>query len=473
MKFRYKITCCIVSLLAIFYGIGGTLLISISFQSALEQEKENAHNTYRMILNTLQVVNQMGTWNSNQDISNVLEQLSGRNNSNWDAIRLVSTQESEVLYRNGRVTPYFQDVFRELDVEHCLITQFSDDTQKQYLQLSSYVQVGKQQMLLDVAYDISSIYESRRIQETIYYRIYFIMLAVCLLVVYMTTYLLTRPLNSLSKVTRHIASGNYAYRSMVKSDDEIGRLSEDFNTMAEQVENSVETMQRAMEQQEEFMGSFAHELKTPMTSIIGYADLIRRQTMSQEEEAEAANYIFTEGKRLEGMSFKLLELMVTKQKEITLKKIDASYFFQEVEGALKPLMERENVTFCVEAEEGFLTADMDLLKSVVFNLADNARKALADTAAGNVTIRGSVEKEQYRICVSDNGKGIPKGELNKITEAFYMVDKSRAREQGGAGLGLALCKQIMEIHHGIMEFEAQDEGGTRVLLTLGGGAAYE
>ena len=59
------------------------------------------------------------------------------------------------------------------------------------------------------------------------------------------------------------------------------------------------------------------------------------------------------------------------------------------------------------------------------------------------------------------------------TTAFYMVDKSRAREQGGAGLGLALCKQIMEIHHGIMEFEAQDEGGTRVLLTLGGGAAYE
>ena len=69
MKFRYKITCCMVSLLALFYGIGGTLMISISFQSALEQEKENAHNSYGMILNTLQVVNQMGTWNSNQDIS--------------------------------------------------------------------------------------------------------------------------------------------------------------------------------------------------------------------------------------------------------------------------------------------------------------------------------------------------------------------------------------------------------------------
>lgn len=467
MKFRYKITCCIVSLLAIFYGIGGTLLISISFQSALEQEKENAHNSYRMILNTLQVVNQMGTWNSNQDISNVLEQLSGRNNSNWDAIRLVSTQEFEVLYRNGRVTPYFQDVFRELDVEHCLITQFSDDTQKQYLQLSSYVQVGKQQMLLDVAYDISSIYESRRIQETIYYRIYFIMLAVCLLVVYMTTYLLTRPLNSLSKVTRHIASGNYAYRSMVKSDDEIGRLSEDFNTMAEQVENSVETMQRAMEQQEEFMGSFAHELKTPMTSIIGYADLIRRQTMSQEEEAEAANYIFTEGKRLERLSLKMLDIFSMNQKELPFSLVSPAHIIQDMVEDLKPVYEKAGIRMGCECEEGTCMLEPDLFRSLLLNLVDNSRKAIMQE--GMIQITCTMLQDGCRIAVADNGNGIPPAALKHLTEAFYRVDKARSRKQGGAGLGLTLCARIVELHHGTMTFQTRENQGTSVIIELRGG----
>lgn len=467
MKFRYKITCCMVSLLALFYGIGGTLLISISFQSALEQEKENAHNSYRMILNTLQVVNQMGTWNSNEDISNVLEQLSGQNNSNWDAIRLVSTYESEVLYRNGRVTPYFQDVFRELDAEHCLITQFSDDSQKQFLQLSSYVQVGKQQMLLDVAYDISSIYESRHIQETIYYRIYFIMLVVCLLVVYMTTYLLTRPLNSLSKVTRHIASGNYAYRSMVKSDDEIGRLSEDFNTMAEQVENSVETMQRAMEQQEEFMGSFAHELKTPMTSIIGYADLIRRQTMSSEEEAEAANYIFTEGKRLERLSLKMLDIFSMNQKEIPFSLVSPAHIIQDMVEELQPVYEKAGIRLRCECEEGTCMLEPDLFRSLLLNLVDNGRKAIKEE--GVIRITCTMLQEGCRIVVADNGSGIPSDALKHLTEAFYRVDKARSRKQGGAGLGLTLCARIAELHHGTITFQTRENHGTSVIIELRGG----
>lgn len=82
---------------------------------------------------------------------------------------------------------------------------------------------------------------------------------------------------------------------------------------------------------------------------------------------------------------------------------------------------------------------------------------------------GEALQGQYRICVSDNGAGIPKEELNKITEAFYMVDKSRARQQGGAGLGLALCKQIMEVHDGSMEFASREAEGTKITLTLIGG----
>lgn len=468
MKFRYKITCCMVSLLALFYGIGGTLLISFSFQSALEQEKENAHNSYRMILNTLQVVNQMGSWTSNRDISDVLEQFSGQNNSNWDALRLTSTTEAEVLYRDGSSVPYFQDMFRELDSEHCLMTWFSDDNDNQFLQLSSYVRVGNQQLILDVAYDITSIYDTRQVQENIYYRIYFIMLAVCLLVVYLITYFLTRPLASLSKVTRRIASGNYAYRSMVKSDDEIGRLSEDFNTMAEQVEQSVKTMQRAMKQQEEFMGSFAHELKTPMTSIIGYADLIRRQAMSEEEEAEAANYIFTEGKRLERLSLKMLDIFSMEQKELPLSPVSPAHLIRDMAAHLQPVYQKAGIRLSCECEDGVCMLEPDLFRSLLLNLMDNSRKAMKEQ--GEIKIFCTMLPEGCRIIVADNGEGIPEAALEHLTEAFYRVDKSRSRKQGGAGLGLTLCAKIVELHHGSMAFQTNEKRGLRVVIELKGGS---
>ena len=173
------------------------------------------------------------------------------------------------------------------------------------------------------------------------------------------------------------------------------------------------------------------------------------------------------------MSFKLLELLVTKQQNISLKKIDAEYFFDEIKGALAPVMEKDNVNLCIEAENGYLMADMDLLKSVLFNLADNARKATIGKVGACINIKGTITEDKYIISVIDNGSGIPKEEVDKITEAFYMVDKSRAREQGGAGLGLALCKQIMEVHEGTMEIMSTEGEGTTFVLTLKGGADYE
>lgn len=469
MKFRYKITCYMVSLLALFYGIGGTLLISISFQSALEQEKENAHNSYRMILNTLQVVNQVENWSSHRDISNILEQLSEQNDSNWDALRLTSTADAEVLYRDGDSVPFFQDMFRELDSEHCLMTQFSDNNRHQYLQLSGYVQVENQSLILDVAYDISSIYESRQIQETIYYRIYVVMLVVCLLVVYMTAYFLTRPLASLSKVTRRIASGNYGYRSMVRTNDEIGILSEDFNTMAEQVEQSMAAMQDAMEQQQEFMGSFAHELKTPMTSIIGYADLIRRQTMNREEEAEAANYIFTEGKRLERLSLKMLDIFSMEKKEIAFLSVSPSHIIRDMTEHLQPVYDKEGIRLSCDCEEGYCMLEPDLFRSLLLNLVDNARKAIKEQ--GEIRITCVMIPEGCRVIVADTGEGVPETALPRLTEAFYRVDKARSRKLGGAGLGLTLCARIVEAHHGTIAFQTNDTKGIQVVAELKGGSS--
>lgn len=465
MRFRYKITLWMVCLLALFYGIGGTILITSSFQSALEREREAARNSYQMILDTLQVVNQLGNWSSNNAISDILKQLSGQNDSNWDALRL--TGEGTVIYSDGSSLPYFRNLSTELDSEHCLITHFTDENQRKYLQISSYVNVGQQQMILDASYDITSIYETRKIQQEIYYRVYCVMLVACLFVVYIISYFLTRPLSDLSKVTRRIASGNLSYRSMIHSNDEIGILSQDFNIMADQVEENMENMKEAMEQQERFMGSFAHELKTPMTSIIGYADLIRRQTLSEEEEAEAANYIFTEGKRLERLSLKMLDIFSMDKKEIPFSPISPAHLIQDMAEHLKPIYEKEDIHLEWECEEGVCMLEPDLIRSLLLNLLDNSRKAVKQP--GWIGISCSMIPDGCQLVIEDNGGGIPEEALEHLTEAFYRVDKARSRTLGGAGLGLTLCAKIVELHQGTLRFESNQGKGLRVLVELKGG----
>lgn len=465
MRFRYKITFCMVSLLALFYGIGGTILISGSFHSALEREKEAARQSNQMIIDTLQVVNEIDSQSSDSTILEILGQLSLRNNSTWDALRLKS--ETNVIYENGEAVTYFQDMSQELEQGQCLITHFSDENEKQYLQISSYISKGKRQLLLEVAFDITSIYESRAIQQRVYYRIYSIMLALCFMIVYMIAYLLTRPLSSLSKATRRIASGNLSYRAMIKTNDEIGILAEDFNAMAAQVEQSVETMQKAMEQQEQFMGSFTHELKTPMTSMIGYADLIRRQTLSQEEEAEAANYIYSEGKRLERLSLKMLDIFSVEQRDIPLLSVSPAALIHEMVEELEPVYQEKGIRLACECEEGTCQLEPDLVRSLLLNLLDNSRKAI--TEKGKIVIHSIMIPEGCQITVIDNGAGVPSETMEHLTEAFYRVDKARSRKMGGAGLGLTLCAKIVEIHNGTMSFQPNGEHGLQVLVELKGG----
>ncbi len=137
-------------------------------------------------------------------------------------------------------------------------------------------------------------------------------------------------------MAQHISHGDYSTRVHIQSGDEIETLANDFNHMADTIEDNISELHLSIEKQEQFMGSFAHELKTPMTSIIGYADLLRSQDMSEAETNEAANYIFSEGKRLESLSLKLLDLLVAKNQETILTATDPSLAIQNVINIMKP-----------------------------------------------------------------------------------------------------------------------------------------
>lgn len=219
------------------------------------------------------------------------------------------------------------------------------------------------------------------------------------------------------------------------------------------------------------MGAFAHELKTPMTSIIGYADLLRQGGLDDTTRTLAANYIFSEGQRLEKLSFKLLELLLLQNEKLEMKPVSLSAFLLEVEQALSTVLRDRGIRLVCRGERGQAVFEPDLVRSLLYNLIDNAAKAM--DSGGIIAVKGTVIPGGCEFLVADNGRGMEPKELHRITEAFYRVDKSRSRQQGGAGLGLALCKRIVELHKGDLRFASAVGTGTRVHVRLQGEGSYE
>jgi signal transduction histidine kinase len=230
--------------------------------------------------------------------------------------------------------------------------------------------------------------------------------------------------------------------------------------MADNLEQQFHELEDAARRQEDFTGSFAHELKTPLTSMIGYADMLRTTQVSLDEQFQAANYIFTEGKRLEALSLKLMELMVMKHQDLERRAVSTGWIAEHIRGLLTPSLKKAGIRLKVQVEEAQVLADPDLLKTVLLNLLDNGRKAME--GEGILYLLGRREEEGFAFYVRDTGKGMAKEELARIREAFYMVDKSRSRQQGGAGLGLAICDEIVKRHGADMEFKSMEGKGTMV-----------
>lgn len=311
-------------------------------------------------------------------------------------------------------------------------------------------------------WDISKTIKQQETMRRYFVRCYLIAMAAGMTLLVLLSALLTGPLNRMSKAARRMAEGYYEERLSLSGRDEIGVLAESFNQMADAVEGKIGELAKAAREKEDFVANFAHELKTPLTSIIGYADTIYQKDLSRDEIRRASWHIWNEGMRLEALSLKLMELTVLGRQDFPLTELPADELLQDVAEGLAPLLLEKQIDFQLQAEPAYVSADYDLLMTLLLNLTDNAIKA----GSSRIELLGKRNEEKYLISVRDNGCGMEEEELSRITEAFYMVDKARSRRQHGAGLGLSLAARVAEIHGDILHFESQKGRGTTVSFSL-------
>lgn len=284
-----------------------------------------------------------------------------------------------------------------------------------------------------------------------------ISLMTCMLTVILK-YLLS-PLQELNDTTRHMADGMYGERLDIKRKDEIGQLSVNFNKMAEAVEARTNSLEESERRKTLFMGNLTHELKTPMTVISGYAQTLLSTKLDDEEREEALLYIYEECGRLERLSRKMMKLLETDQEdELELAEIPVAKLFEAAAKSCEVILREKNISIEMREHGEIFAVEADLMTDVMINLIDNAVKA---SEPGDRVI---LHAGKNYIEVQDFGKGIPEDEQDKILEPFYMIDKSRSRKSGGAGLGLALTAIIVKKHHMTLKIDSEPGKGTHMIL---------
>ena len=268
----------------------------------------------------------------------------------------------------------------------------------------------------------------------------------------------TRPLTALQTASEKIADGEYTQRTQVKTDDEIGALSRSFDAMAAAVEGKINELSKTTQSQQDFIAAFTHEVKTPMTAMLGYADLMRARPDDTETQREAAGYIYHETQRLENLSRSLLALMGLDQAG-ALELVpcqDAGLLLQTV----RSLPQGSTPVPRVISAGCVVQVDRSLWVDMLRNLTLNAPRACQGIEGAAITLRCERRAGQAVFTVTDSGCGIPAADLPRVTEAFYMVDKSRSRKEGGAGLGMSLCAEILRLHGAQWKIESKEGQGT-------------
>ena len=273
--------------------------------------------------------------------------------------------------------------------------------------------------------------------------------------------LVLRPIATLKTSTGSIAAGIYDKRITIAEYDEVGELAMHFNRMAEAVESRVRELREEAGRRAMFMSALTHELKTPMTSISGNAQTLLRTKMDEEEREDALLRIDAECTRIERLSQKMMQIIVLRQNDsVCLEEGSVAELMENVRLSCAEQIRQRGLTLTVSCEMETLPMDKDLLMSMLLNLIDNAGKASKLGDEVELVAKGDT------IFVIDQGKGIPKGEIEKITQPFYMVDKSRSRKSGGIGLGLALAEEIARLHGARLEFESEPGTGTTVRVVF-------
>ena len=266
---------------------------------------------------------------------------------------------------------------------------------------------------------------------------------------------------------KKISSGDLNTNIDVRGDNEFSEIAASINKMSEEIRILMDNERHTEKSKNEMITNIAHDLRTPLTSILGYLDLINKRELSEETKKEYLNIVYEKSKKLQDLIESLFSFTKTNSSKLVLKidKIDIIKLLCQLMEEFYPNFENKGITCSVNTNIDSCVIDGDgtLLARLFDNLINNAIKYGAD--GKRIDIKITAEKKIVKIAIINYGKVIPANELPLIFGKFYRVDQARNSNTGGTGLGLAIAKNITELHHGVIDVSS-DLSGTIFSVTL-------
>ncbi len=286
---------------------------------------------------------------------------------------------------------------------------------------------------------------------------------------------ITRPIIKLKEYTNKIAMKDYDVNIEMEADDEVGDLSHNFKIMHQRITEHINTIEKDKEllselltQRKRFFDSVTHELKTPLTTIQGYTQMLAHNGFEDKDFFDkGTTHILEESIRLHKLVLSLLELSEQNSLDIKMQstEFDISTLLEKVCDSLEIKAQQNNISIEKDIRPRLMAyGSMDDIRGIFINLIDNAIKYAGEKSI--ITV-GAIDKNgTIEVVVSDNGIGIPQHSLDKIFEPFYRVDSKKSRTLGGSGLGLSIVKNIVENHGGSIHIESTEGKGTKIIIIL-------
>lgn len=281
---------------------------------------------------------------------------------------------------------------------------------------------------------------------------------------------ITAPIKKLSDGANEIAGGNLDYHIDYDSTNEIGTTVKSINDMTEKLKNLMQTKEEIEQSRKEMTAGIAHDLRTPLTSIKGYVEgLMDGIANTPEKQERYLNTIYSSAKDMENLLDELLTLSRFEEGKIKLEqiRIDIVQFLREYLNE-RPQDNRAVITFTPPSYKGSLDVMLDpnRFSRVLNNIISNAIKYSSTARKPRIDISLEVYDKSVIIALKDNGIGISDENLKHIFESFYRADQARTRVQDGSGLGLAVCKEIVELHNGHIWATSKEGSGTTMMISL-------
>ena len=474
MKLKWKIFLLSLAFIMTAVGITAITVLHVTFTSAINGLRKNAASYSSYFISAVE--NDIAYQRISSDVAVLYERdaekIIGDHCANYfeygesEGVCVISSFGT-VVGGGGKLDAIKTDVFPDaatLEKNKC-VTYIYDLNDRTYMASSAVFSAEKTEYTLYTLRDVTQTYLE---YDGLFMLAGYISIgfaAVISLILFAFLVFLLHPLSKLKRSIGKIADGEYTARAEEKGSGEVKEIAQDINAMAEAVEDNAKRLEDIADGRKRYVNSLAHEMKTPLTSILCYGDLLRiKRSVEDSERLEYAGVIVDEARRLKNLSSKLLELACADSAELDFEMTSVKELLSEIRLAVGEAMETKKINLTVEGDDCDIYCDRELFKSLMYNLIDNAAKASSE--GGEVKVVSRAEKNAVVISVSDRGIGMTRDVLKKVTEPFFMADKSRSRAAGGAGLGLSLCVEIAKRHNARLSAKSKPGVGTTVFITV-------